>query len=647
MPWHGMQSREHELKISLSSLIFSLRQRGELVKLAIYFNRDGLGCRKVVEKMCRAQSLHPSHSYQMLDLKNGALGYIRTSDQFSSIPHFLQSSQGNILAISGVPLDMRDSLNQTLLSIVSRDYQEAGKSLSGLDGAFAAVFWDNVHQKLVIVTDFLGSQPLYKFADQQSVLWATDLKGITSSGLLDLEMDPTGWGAFLSLGYYVGSRTALRKIELMEPGSITIYDPTEKSTSIQSYWAWDEPQRDLKLKDVDTGRLVDQLDQHAKASLEHDKQTTLLLSGGFDSRLILCVLRRAGIKPRIAICEHPDEGENADGQYALQIARQFKLEAELIRPGESFYSSDDYVDYLIMNEVTTPSLNLFIARLAAHFKPEMRAIWEGVGPGNSLYADNQMPGGFKHHFQLTFPKPDSIVWRAAARVFAPSLVEQMVQGVKECLDQESRKYPDDEYGLRYFLMLSRVRNRLAANPFKVYANLVLPFTPGLSKDFQNYAMSIPRRVKHNYALYFKIFRDHFPEAMKVPWCSMGVLFSPNGKIGPIYKLYLYIEKRGLLEAIKKYPFVESVARKVGKQPRISPENSLVRDTMTYIDPGHPDLHADGIRTLQSDFSASDPVTRSARAFLFYWQIWRWVMEGQLTMPRQYKTTSWPSIFGAG
>ncbi|MCJ7786149.1 MAG: hypothetical protein MUP41_19640, partial [Desulfobacterales bacterium] len=76
------------------------------MKLAIYFNRNGIGCREVVEKMCRAQSLYSSHSYRVLDLNNGAMGYVQTSDQLSSIPHFQQSSQGNLLAISGVPLDM-------------------------------------------------------------------------------------------------------------------------------------------------------------------------------------------------------------------------------------------------------------------------------------------------------------------------------------------------------------------------------------------------------------------------------------------------------------------------------------------------------------------------------------------------------------
>jgi hypothetical protein len=110
---------------------------------------------------------------------------------------------------------------------------------------------------------------------------------------------------------------------------------------------------------------------------------------------------------------------------------------------------------------------------------------------------------------------------------------------------------------------------------------------------------------------------------------------------------MYIKQLGLLESIKKYPLAESVARKLGKQPRIGKENSLVGQTIALVNPGHSDLNADGIRLLQNEFSASDPVVRSAHALLFYWQIWRWIMDGQLTMPRQYKTTSWSSIFSSG
>lgn len=617
------------------------------MKLAVYLTNNGKGAGEIVEKMCRAQRLKENHSYQIINLEYGAIGYVKTSDQFSAVPHVLQSSNGNLLAISGVPHDMNGSLKQTLLSIVEQDYQHASRSLSDLDGAFAAVFWDNAHRKLVIVTDFLGNQPLYKVADNQSILLATDIRGITASGLVDMEIDPCGWGSFLSLGYFIANHTSLKKVRMMEPGSITIFDPVNKAISVQDYWNWSEPKRDLKLKDVDTGLLVDHMDRHVKACLEHNQQGTLLLSGGFDSRFILCVLRHAGIEPKIAICEHPDEDNNADGRYARQVAELFKLEAEIINPAKDFYFSDGYVDYMVMNEVTSPSLNLFIAQLAANFKPDMQAIWEGVGPGNSLYPCIQTPGGFDNYFQFIFPKRDGITWQAAARIFAPALVEQMYGGVKECLGNEKIKYPDDEYGVRHFIMLSRVRNRASANPLKVYANAVLPFTPGLTKGFLDEVISIPFHLKYNLDVYLKIFREQFREAMKVPWCSGGILINSNGKVNTIHKIYDYAEKLGLIESIKKHPMLESMARKFGKQPKISKENSLVNQTLALVDPGHPDLNGDGVRGLINGSIDADPINRSARAQLFYWQVWRWIMNGQLTMPRDFKTTSWSSTLGTG
>jgi len=36
-----------------------------------------------------------------------------------------------------------------------------------------------------------------------------------------------------------------------------------------------------------------------------------------------------------------------------------------------------------------------------------------------------------------------------------------------------------------------------------------------------------------------------------------------------------------------------------------------------------------VRPLIAAGASADPVTRAARRWLFYWQMWRWVMEGDI------------------
>lgn len=608
------------------------------MKLALCFDNHRTDHHEVVERMCRAQSLHPGHTYRIMELPGGAIGCVTTSDRFSAVPHLLTSQGGNLLVVSGVPLLLSGALAARLQQICNLDHDAAGDALSQLDGAFAALHWDHAGRKLTIVTDFLGCQPLYQHISEGVLLMATDIKGVMAAGGIDNALDPLGWGSFLSLGYFIDNRTSIQKVEIASPGTISVYDPRAGRLQQRSYWQWEAPAPELRLQEIDTGELVDQLEGHMRAAQEHNQAATLLLSGGFDSRLLLCTLLRAGITPRVMIHDHPDEDRNADGRYARAVAQRYGLVPEIITPSKGFFSSQEYLEFLSLNEMTTPSLNLFIAQLSLCFKqrlddsrdaggPGLQAIWEGVGPGNSLYPSIQTAGGFDNYFRLLVPSREGPTWRSIRTVFAPALADEMYDGIQDVLARERKKYPDDEYGVRYFIMVTRVRNRAAANPLKIYANYVLPFTPGLSRDFMNAVTRIPYHLKYNLDLYFKIFRDQFPAAMEVPWCTGGVLISTRGRMNPVHRIYNAIEKMGLIEKIKRYPLAEAAARKLGGQPGLHQRNPLVEKIINAVDPDHTDLNGEGIRRIKTgQLPRSEDL--QARTMLFYWQMWRAMMSGQ-------------------
>src|SRR5699024_6658974 len=149
------------------------------------------------------------------------------------------------------------------------------------DGAFTGVFWDEQQNVLVVATDCLGMQPLYMRHDDGGLTLASDTKAVPG------EPDLAAWGAFLSIGHPIGNRSLVNEVKRVPAASILTDDCSRQRLDIRSYWEWPEPS--------DAWQRYDFL-----AALEADVQAyaalgdpgTLLLSGGFDSRLLLFLLKR-------------------------------------------------------------------------------------------------------------------------------------------------------------------------------------------------------------------------------------------------------------------------------------------------------------------------------------------------------------------
>jgi hypothetical protein len=575
--------------------------------------------------MLDAQRLRPAQTPHVFDIDSGALGWLTTFDRATAIPLTRRGDNGNLLLVSGVPVDLVGDLDHRLRTVVGGDFRGAAQSLSELDGAFAAVFWDAENRKLVVVTDFLGMQPLCALKFPDGFCLATEMKAIAASGRSGHELDPLGWAMLVCLGHFADDVTSLRDVRRVPPATIMIYDVGARRWETTTFWRWPEPRPALRLEEIDTGELLGHFRKHLLAYEVHHRDAAVLLSGGFDSRLILATLAREGRRPRGLALSHADELDDADGRLALKLARAYGIEYELIRPTPNFYSSVGYLDYVIMNEVGTPSFGLFIAQLASAIAGRAGAVWEGIAPAYSLRTVHQGPGGFDTFFRKQSRAFDADTWVALRQVFAPGLVRAMEEGFREFMTRSRTSHADDEFGVTEFLIRNRMRNRTGPNPLKVYANDVAPFTPGLSREFWAATAGIPFDVKQGFALYLEIFRKHFAELAWLPFCSDGDLYKGSGAFN---KEYSMLELRGWL---MEHYYVSRIARRLGLRPLPAGGNDdAILRTIRAVEIGHPDLNQDGVAALLRDKGGrADPVGRIARRWLFYWQMWRRVMDGRM------------------
>jgi hypothetical protein len=509
----------------------------------------------------------------------------------------------SILLFTGVPIGGPDVRQIT-------DYTSAARLLREYEGAFAALFWDAVKRKLVIVTDFLGLQPLYWSKSDNGLQVATETKAFRG------QPDLAAWGAFISLGQTIGDRSLMEGVARVPRAAVWIYDAATGALDKYCYWNWPEPRERVSVDD-----LIDPLHWSIREYMDHGYAGTLLLSGGFDSRLLLLMLRDAGIDARTLIVSHPEERRDADGRFAQAIAEALGVHSERVTSDRDFYSLYQYLDYLIGSDAGTPSLHLFIAQIDHHIHDA--AVWEGVVPGVSIGALPYPGSGITGYLTKARRDWNHPVWRAARRIFRHEVCQTMYDGFMADLDRECARHPNDAYGMTRFFVENRTRHRTSINPLKVFANHALPFTPGMVRAHWDAAAAIPCDAKANNALYLQIYEKLYPDALRIPFVSMGHISGP----GHHFNLTNNTIVMKLLRQLGRAPFLNGIANRLGittwyfKPSRFLQIENLPGNVIQdrYIDP----------RMLAALVGSPGLGNRAAREMLFYWLTWHWVHEDRL------------------
>ena len=570
----------------------------------------------LMSSMTGAMRLFDHQSAATRTVDGGALGYVA-----AGLPSPLggwreREHQGNRLLIAGVPLPPSGSLETLLDEVVASDHGRAASILETLDGAFAALFWDARHRRLVVVTDAFGMQPLYMVRDGKSLLLASELRALCAAGV-PVEMDAAGWGQFFSVGNTLGETTMLAGASRVPGATVLDYDAASGALGQRTYWAWPVRRPDVvELEQVPTSEIVEILRHDVARYAALSDISTLLLSGGFDSRLVLSVLRTVGLPTEAIILAHANEERGADGRFATRIAEQVGLRASLVPTQRDYYSSPAYAGYLSQSEVAAPSLYLFIAQLAERIGPEMHSVWDGFFCGFGLNDADHRMDSFDAYRRHNVAQPGAPVWAAMQAVFAPSVYDALREGAETSLRREIAAYPDDAEGVWRFTFLNRGRHRIGPNPVKVYANHVLPFTPGSSRRYWEVVSRIAVPLREAHAVYFRIFEQRFPEALRVPFVSRSRISS-----APPWRSF-----RALRTAARE--LTARALRPALRREYFNWEPSAVQAAvLERIEVEHPDLDPDGVRKILK----SDPGIglESAHTVLFYWQAWRAVMAGRL------------------
>jgi hypothetical protein len=586
-----------------------------VIKLALSL---GAGSPEAAIGMLRAQRLRAWQEPRLLRRGPASIGYCAASPRASAYRAAVREHEdGSLLLVSGVPISMNGTL-ESVLDAVSESHD--CEPLTRLDGAFAAIYWDARSGLVTAVSDWLGLQPFYVACEGGRVLLASELKGIAAA-LQQFEIDPAGWGAFVAMGHCLADTTMLAGVRRFPAASIVTWDAEGRKIAERRYWEWQSSGGGR----AGTADIVRILERETAAYARYHAPGTVLLSGGFDSRLLLCILRGLGYEPRTLSVPHPGERLDADGRFARSVAETLGLACDSRPASFGFFQSGEYLDYLAMQEVSNPAVGLFIAQVSAAIRTDLGAVWEGVAPGYALAFPRIRRPDLQLYLRERCQSGSSVVQEAARMVFRDA--DEMRREFELLLAAEAKRCADGDAGLLRFEAQHQMRHRMGHNPLKVYSNHVPCFTPGTSREFWTAAASVPYAAKWNFRFYFDLFREHFPQALRVPFCSMGQLWSDRPRFDPFYHAARLFPPPGAKSAA-------AVLRRAGIGCSTP---TIVRRVLALVEPGHPNLCCDEVARLRHTEGGGER-TRQARRLLFHWQVWRWVLEGRLDAMR-------PAIIG--
>ncbi len=281
--------------------------------------------------------------------------------------------------------------------VIVHGYEEWGieKLLDRLVGMFAFVIYhrkvnatDGVQNRqsgkdfeFYLVRDRLGKKPLYYSWDGERLLFASEVKALMTSGLVEQEVDETAVQAYLMFGSIPTPLTIISGVKSLEPSTYVRVDRNDWEE--KQYWKISFCENvSMSQQDV-----IDQLQEllldSVKCRLISDVPLGVFLSGGVDSSAILSLLNEVTEKPIRSYSLGFQESEFNEANIARSVAQQFRTEhVELEMTAESVFETLPEI-FQAMDQPTIDGVNTFLVSKLARTSGAIVAI-SGLG-GDELF----------------------------------------------------------------------------------------------------------------------------------------------------------------------------------------------------------------------------------------------------------------------
>ena len=285
---------------------------------------------------------------------------------------------GNWLVYNGEIYNFRD-LRQELensgerfysgtdTEVILKAYRHWGSDcVQRFRGMFAFALWDHARQELFLVRDRLGKKPLYYYQNAATgiFLFASEVRALLASGLVERHLNPSALGAFLFNGFVVSPQTMIKDLRSLLPGYCMRVGCQGNIITMRRYWSLPTEDKIAPPNPQWQEEIRAELAQAVKLRLVSDVPLGAFLSGGLDSSAIVALMAQSAGEVRTFSITF-DESAYDESPFSRWVAHRFGTVHSEIRLDKESFQSQWQDALLAMDQPTFDGINTYCVARAA------------------------------------------------------------------------------------------------------------------------------------------------------------------------------------------------------------------------------------------------------------------------------------------
>lgn len=267
--------------------------------------------------------------------------------------------------------------------------------LNQANGMFAFAAYDNLEKRFFLVRDRFGIKPLFYTKTNNELIFASEIKAILHSGLVDAEFYSDAIDDYLGNRYVREPYTFFKNIFQLESSH---YLEIDEYLNIKNIKYWELPSLNFDV-DYDEIEIIKNTKEEVISAIKRwliaDVPVGSYLSGGIDSSLITAIMAlNSNIPINTYTIGFKEEGFN-EFEYSKMVAERYKtIHTEISIDVNSYIDEWDRLIYFKDAPLAVPN-EIPLSVMTTELGKDIRVVISGEGA-------DELFGGYGKIFRLPF-----------------------------------------------------------------------------------------------------------------------------------------------------------------------------------------------------------------------------------------------------